>query len=44
MVVMKFCGWAYLPSIRTKQYYIACACDEIFAPLVASIGKKKRRG
>ena len=28
---------AYLPSIRPKQYYIACACDEIFAPPVAAV-------
>lgn len=23
---------AYVPSIQPKEYYLACACDEIFAP------------
>jgi protease-4 len=28
---------AYLPFIGPKEYYIACACDEIFAPPVAAV-------
>jgi len=28
---------AYLPSIREKEYYIACACEEIYAPPSASV-------
>jgi hypothetical protein len=26
------CVVAYLPLIREKEYYIACACEEIYAP------------
>ncbi|KAK2411466.1 serine protease SPPA, chloroplastic [Trifolium repens] len=28
---------AYLPLIREKEYYIACACEEIYAPPSASV-------
>ncbi|KAL5064930.1 hypothetical protein RYX36_026667, partial [Vicia faba] len=28
---------AYLPSIRLKSYYIACACGEIYAPPCAYV-------
>jgi protease-4 len=23
---------AYVPTCREKEYYVACACDEIYAP------------
>jgi protease-4 len=31
MLVGKFVV-AYVPSCREKEYYIACACEEIYAP------------
>jgi protease-4 len=36
MLVGKFVA-AYLPLIREKEYYIACACEEIYAPPSASV-------
>lgn len=32
MMFVGKCVVAYLPSIREKEYYIACACEEIYAP------------
>jgi len=29
---------AYVPSIHPKEYYLACACDEIFAPPNGHVG------
>jgi len=29
---------AYVPSIQPKEYYLACACDEIFAPPNGHVG------
>jgi len=32
MMFVGKCVVAYLPLIREKEYYIACACEEIYAP------------